>query len=84
MAGTMPLKQEYGLLGWPLVPSVRFPDEQTLACPKCGSLDVTLTSVPAGRGSGPSGRYRLGDSYRPVNRCESCGHTAYGEVKHPR
>ena len=63
-----------GRLGWPRVPSPYFPGERCLACPRCGSVDVVLTSVPAGPGTGPYGRHRLGDPAREANRCGACGH----------
>lgn len=52
-----------GAFGWPLVPSVTFPNEQTLSCPKCGSTDVVL-----------SGYGRLGDrNSGNTIKCRSCG-----------
>jgi hypothetical protein len=63
-----------GANGWPLVPSKAFPGEQTLACPRCKSTNVTMTVRYPIRGSGPMGRGRLGDvGTKNVNRCESCG-----------
>jgi predicted nucleic-acid-binding Zn-ribbon protein len=67
-------KSKTGAHGWPLVPSVRFPGEQALSCPKCGGTTITLFSVGAGIGSGPGGSHRFGDNYRSAIRCESCKH----------
>lgn len=71
-------QQSTGALGWPLVPSTAFPGEQTLACPKCGSTNVTLFSVGAGIGTEAGGRYRMGDNYHSAIRCEVCKHQTIG------
>ena len=64
-----------GAHGWPLVPSVRFPGETTLACPKCGSTDVYLTVA-----YGPGGR--LGDpGATDIIGCNACGHRDYKASK---
>lgn len=53
--------------GWPLVPSPHYPQEKVIACPKCGSTDVSFSCV-YGRGG------RLGDpGASETNRCQSCG-----------
>jgi hypothetical protein len=66
-----------GKHGWPLVPSPHFPGEQTLACPKCGSTDLTLTVEYPFNGTGPGGRGRLGDyGARDKTICRGCGETA--------
>lgn len=72
-----------GLLGWPLVNSPYFKGEKTLACPKCGSTSIVMTIRPGGRGSGPHGRWRMGDpESSDVNACNDCGHTSDGYA-HP-
>lgn len=60
-----------GAHGWPLVPSTHFPGELTLACPACGSLDISLSVI-----YGPGGR--LGDpgSLNTIT-CKSCGKREY-------
>lgn len=57
-----------GAHGWPLVPSTCFPEEHTLACPRCGSTNITL-SVQYGPGG------RLGDPGTvEYASCEGCKH----------
>jgi len=69
--------EQTGKHGWPLVASERFPGEQTLACPKCGSTRITMTVEYPFVGSGPGGRGRLSDvGTRDKTICEACGHTA--------
>lgn len=64
-----------GAHGWPLVPSTAFPGELTLACPKCGSTNVTLTVA-----YGPGGR--LGDpGATDIIRCEACKQADYSPAK---
>lgn len=68
-----------GVCGWPLVPSRRFPGETTLACPKCGSLDVTMTIRPGAYGTGPGNSWRIGDQGgHDLNVCNVCRHTSDG------
>lgn len=64
-------KQTVSVQGWPLVPSKVFPDETTLACPACGSVDVVLSVI-----YGPGGR--LGDpgSLNTIT-CNTCGKRDY-------
>lgn len=50
-----------GAFGWPLAPSKRFPGEMTLACPACGSTNVTMGVQYSPRGTGSRGQGRLGD-----------------------
>jgi hypothetical protein len=60
--------------GWPLVPSLRFPGETCLACPRCNSRNVVLSCAYPVRGSGPGGRGRLGDpGTKETNTCADCG-----------
>jgi len=67
--------QNVGAHGWPLVPSQRFPGERDLICPACGSARVTLGSSPGGRGSGPRGRWRMGDpGGAAYAECGNCRH----------
>ena len=69
-----------GALGWPLVPSPVYPEETTLACPSCGRCAVEMSTLPGGRGTGPGGRWRMGDGGgRDYNRCLACGHRATAE-----
>lgn len=77
----MAYKGPTGLLGWPLVPSKRFPGELTLACPQCLSTNVTMTLAPGGRGTGPGGQWRMGDPSRDLNRCEDCKFSETGTTK---
>jgi hypothetical protein len=66
-----------GVLGWPLVPSRAYPGESTVACPACGSRDIDLTVLPGAGGTGPGGRWRMGDNGgKDLNRCRACGHRA--------
>lgn len=67
-----------GAHGWPLVPSPRFPNETTLACPDCGSTDIKLSVLYPSHGSGPCGRGRLGDpgSLNTIT-CGQCGKRDY-------
>ena len=61
--------------GWPLVPSQTFPGEQALACPKCGSLNITMGCEYPLHGTGSGGRGRLGDpGAKETNTCGTCGH----------
>jgi hypothetical protein len=73
------MAQPTGAHGWPLVPSKRFPGEQTLGCPRCMSHDVTMSVQYPVRGSGPMGRGRLGDlGSREYAECQTCGmHSLY-------
>lgn len=74
-AAKEPEAKTTGALGWPLVPSKIYPGETTLACPKCGSTNITLSGVAPFRGTGPGGRRRMGDQgWRDVNRCNACKH----------
>lgn len=54
-----------GAFGWPLVPSKRFPKEQTLSCPRCGSTDVVLSTY------GKLGSQQSGNTIR----CKKCGNS---------
>lgn len=73
-----------GRLGWPLVPSQTFPGERCLACPNCGSRNVTLTAVPPVIGTGPGGTPRMGDpGWREANRCEDCKHRVVESDENP-
>ena len=73
--GPVPAPVETGAGGWPLVPSQRFPGEKTLACPVCRATNVTITGTNPGYGTGPGGRWRMGDpGGRDVNVCGACGH----------
>jgi predicted RNA-binding Zn-ribbon protein involved in translation (DUF1610 family) len=66
-----------GAHGWPLVPSTRFKGETALACPKCGSTNVTLDTARGASGTAPGGRWRMGDpGSREYARCESCKHSS--------
>lgn len=66
-----------GRLGWPLVPSPKWPGEVSLSCPECGSTDVIMTGGYPVRGTGPMGRGRLGDpGGYSKNICNKCKHTA--------
>jgi hypothetical protein len=66
-----------GALGWPLVPSPDYPGAKALACPACGRCAVEMSTLPGGTGTGPGGRWRMGDSGgRDYNRCHPCGHRA--------
>jgi hypothetical protein len=67
---------QLGAGGWPLRSSKVFPGEMTLCCPKCWSANVTQTVSPGGTGTGPGGRWRMGDpGSREMNKCEDCGFT---------
>ncbi len=71
-----------GAHGWPLVPSTHFPGELTLACPNCGSLEIALSVIYPGRGSGPGGRGRLSDpGALNTIKCQSCGKHDYEPAK---
>lgn len=70
-------KQETWNDGFLKVPSKAHPGRLTHACPKCKSQDVTFTSFPAGPGTGPGGRHRLGDPSKEASRCNHCGHIGY-------
>jgi len=74
----MSIKQsKTGAHGWPLVPSTRFKGETALACPKCGSTNVTLDTARGASGTAPGGRWRMGDpGSREYARCESCKHSS--------
>lgn len=63
--------------GWPLTPSIVWPGELSLECPKCGGRNITLTSEPRGLGTGPLGRHRLGDPSVDVAVCAGCGNRGY-------
>lgn len=50
-------------------------------CPRCFHVgDVEHMTLPYGAGTGPMGRYRLGDNYRPAVRCTVCGYMHAGQV----
>lgn len=67
-------QKETGAGGWPLVPSKMWPGEKSIACPKCGSLDVTMGGSYPVRGTGAGGRGRLGDAGGlDTNTCNDCG-----------
>lgn len=67
---------------WPLVPSKAFPGELTLACPKCESTDVTLTIAPGAYGTGPCGRWRMGDQGgSDLIICNACGRRDFKPMK---
>jgi hypothetical protein len=60
--------------GWPMVPSELRSGELTIQCRYCRSTNISLTVDPGPLGTGPGGRWRLGDSGgREVARCNSCG-----------
>ncbi len=60
-------------------PSGLFPPEwRTWTCPACGSSNTIITTRPTGRGTGPHGRWRLGDSGRNVKACLDCGKASDG------
>lgn len=64
--------------GFLKVPSKTRPGGFDQACPKCKSRKVTMTIQPGGRGSGPGGRWRMGDSGgKEITRCDDCGHIGY-------
>lgn len=71
---------------WPLKPSKRWPGENALTCPFCRSQDIVLTTIPGGRGTGPMGRWRMGDSGgTSVAKCNGCGQLGVaGERNLPR
>ena len=50
--------------GWAYVQSPQFPQEKTIACPKCATLDITMVG-----GATIRGFYHNG-----YTRCNSCGH----------
>ncbi len=63
--------------GWPLTPSKRRLGELALTCPSCGSQDITITGMPGAFGTGPGGRWRMGDqggSDFAVCPCGAKGH----------
>lgn len=72
-------KSLYG--GWPLTPSTVWPGELSLECPKCWGKNITLTVEPGGIGTGPNGRWRMGDGGgREVAIC-TCGNKGYHQGK---
>lgn len=71
-----------GAHGWPLAPSMRFPGETTLACPKCGSIDITMGTQYARYGTGRKGQGRLGDPGAVEYACcNACGQSNYKASK---
>ena len=68
------MTQLFGVHGWPLISSLRFPGETCLACPKCGSRNVMMSVHYVFPGTGPCGRGRLGDSGNTeYAQCQYCG-----------
>lgn len=62
-----PLYEEKGETtkdGWLLVRSPRFPQEATIACPKCRSLNVSLVG----------GHYKQGHFFSGFTKCNACNH----------
>lgn len=59
--------QRFGAHGWPLVPSTRWPGENALACPDCGSTRVVLYGIPGW--DGRMGSPGTGNGIR----CKDCG-----------
>lgn len=57
--------------GWPLVPSKTRPGEMTLACPRCGGVDVTEAAVYPGPRTGPGEQAT----------CGTCGHAVFAPAK---
>lgn len=76
-----PTRKRTGAGGWPLVPSKTFPGENTLACPKCGSTNIVMSTVRVGRGTGPRGRTRLGDVSMESLQCKKCGNKSVFDPK---
>jgi hypothetical protein len=57
-----------------LTPSRRFSNELSLECPECHSKDIMMTIEPGGIGTGPGGRWRMGDSGgTDIDVCNQCG-----------
>lgn len=74
-----------GAHGWPLVPSPHFKGETCLACPKCKSTHVTLSIARGAFGTGPGGRWRMGDQGgREFAYCETCKYSSLSEPDAPR
>lgn len=63
---------------WPLVPSKVHPGELTIQCPFCKSTDIALTVEPGPIGTGPEGRWRMGDpGGRELALCSRCKKKGY-------
>lgn len=63
---------------WPLSPSRRWKGEDALTCPKCKSQNISLITEPGALGTGPNGRWRMGDQGgRELAKCEDCGEKGY-------
>lgn len=56
---------------WPMTTSHR-PGELSIECPDCMSKCIRFSSSWTGLGTGPLGRYRLGDQSRDYAECERC------------
>lgn len=63
-----------GAFGWPLVPSKRFPKEESLSCPRCGSTDVVLSTY------GKLGDPQSGNTIR----CKKCGLSDSKPARNPK
>jgi hypothetical protein len=68
-----------GAGGFPLTMRVRnelgWVPEPMLVCPVCGSLHIYQAVAPGGRGTGPGGRWRVGDPGGAcIVECGECGH----------
>lgn len=66
--------------GWPMTVLLHDLNPVTKAgsvmvtCPHCASFDVFMTIAPGGLGTGPGGRWRMGDpGGRDYTGCNNCG-----------
>lgn len=65
---------KFGARGLPLTESKSFPGEWCLHCPACNSSDLTLGIAPGPFGTGPGGRWRMGDAGgKEYAHCCNCG-----------